>query len=62
MKANRPLTANLRRVLDVIDCDTVAQTVIYNRLGHAEGVGALLAALEKRGLIERTEQSHCDGR
>jgi hypothetical protein len=48
----RPLTLKMQQILAAVDATPTAQSVIYDRLGYAQGVGAILVALQARGLIE----------
>jgi hypothetical protein len=52
--AVHPLTDNMRHILSEMPDDAlITQCELYARLGYAEGVGALLAAMANRGLIEK---------
>ena len=53
-RMGRKPTANMLAILAVMPDDgtAISQTEIYARIGNAEGVGAILHAMRKRGLIE----------
>ncbi len=51
----RPLTQGLQRILAAMPDDWIDQDDLNQRLGYASGVGTTLAAMERRGVIERRE-------